>query len=520
MRKYLILLIFPFLPLYAGHKCGYSDALDHYYGIKDNQLMEGIFERVTMQNVLITPSGHFAIHYDNTGYDAVDNTDLNQNNIPDYIDSVSYYMDRAYEDEVVLLGFPFSEFDNNAGGTEVYDIYVKELLDSPYYGGTKPEGRINGPDGKLIRTSFIVIDNNYSKADKKYRTTGIDGMKITLYHEFHHSIQFQMTDNDYRVMAEMSATFMEFRFFPEILDYVQWAVDWFKKPTSLSLTNEKSADAGYTLSIFLQYTYKLFGDDVVLNIWEGISKSKSDMVSLNDILKSKGTDLSESFCDFTKWMYRTGKNSVGATYFEHAVDLPELTMFDSLTYSSSTVNLESNLLPFTFSPYRVIIPNGGSSQNDTIIVILNNTDFENGSKDRAVLSKGSYTISENSVGTKFEKLPFYFNDNSDAVYCNTTIELLGRKFVEAYPSPYVPNKSVSLYIPAPDISVLNENVEIEIYTPEMKVVFADIKQVNLHNQHYVISISDSELNGLNNGIYLFKTTVNGDSKIGKFMVKK
>lgn len=520
MKKYLLLLLLPIFNAYAGDRCAFSDALEHYHDKKSNPIMVGIFEREIMQGVVVTPTGHFAIHYDVTGFNAVSNTDNNQNNIPDYIDSVAYYMDKCYVDEVETLGFPFSDYDRNAGGTPMYDIYVKELIDSPYYGGTYPEGSVLDPDGNTIRTSFIVIDNNYSKEDRKYRTTGIDGMKITIYHEFFHSIQFQMSSVDYRVMGEMCATFMEFRFFPEILDYVQWAEDWLESPTTFSLTNAKDANSGYSLSIFLQYTYKQFGDGVILSTWQGISNFQSDMIALDNTLQNSSSSLAESFCDFTRWMYRTGKNSSGKDYFEDAIELPELTLMDNLFFNNQDVTLEAELLPFTFSPFRLIIPNSGGSRSDSIIVLLNNVDFENGKQDKNVKSKAKFIISNLNDGTLFENSGLYYKDLSDQTYCNTTMEFMGQRFAEAYPSPFIQNLNANLYIPAPDNSSVFDYAELEIYTPDMEVLIATNMKVTNNNGHHVLDLSDSDLKKLNTGVYLFKTTFNGDSKIGKFMVKK
>lgn len=523
MKKYLLLLIFPLFTSFAGDKCGFSDALDHFHGSKENHIMADIFEREIMQGVVVSTSGHFAVHYDVNGFNAVSNIDNNQNNIPDYIDSVVYYIDKAYEDEVENLGFPFTDFDKNGGGTPMYDIYVKELINSPYYGGTYPEGSVIDNEGNTVKTSFIVIDNNYSIEDRKYRTTRIEGMKITLYHEFFHSIQFQISDDVYRVMGEMSATFMEFRFFPEIQDYIQWADDWLTNPTTLSLTNEKSPDGGYSLSIFFQYTYKLFGDGIIRSTWQGISNFQSDMVSLDNTLQNSGSSLAESFCDFTKWMYRTGKNSSGKDFFEDAVSLPELTLSDEIYYNNDVVNLEADLIPFTFSPYRLIIPSTSKSRNDTIVVILNNVDFENGKNDKSVKSKALYKISNNSFGQQIGSSDLYFDDQSNVVYCNSYMMFAGQTFADAYPNPFMPGRDIShtsLFIPAPDNSKVSQNVQLEIYTPEMEVVFAKLWVVTRDNGHHVLKLSEFDIPNLNTGIYIYKSTLNGESKVGKFMVKK
>ncbi|TNE36456.1 hypothetical protein EP342_00485 [bacterium] len=490
---------------------------------KSNTIMGEIVSRETMQFTQITPSGNFAIHYDTKGYNAVENKDLNNNSIPDYIDSVSYYIDLAFQSEVIGLGFPFSPLDSNSGGTPMYDIYVKELAASPYYGLTQPEASVFSGNEFQFRSSYIVIDNDFQ--DDKYRTKGIDGLKITLFHEFNHSIQFYMTENDSPVLAEMSATFMEFRFFPEILDYLQWMKKWFDSPTTLSIANNYSADAGYGLSLFFQYTYKKYGDGIILNSWLNIVKGLNDIESLEKSLELKQSNLSEAFCEFTNWMYYTGANSRGNQYFVNASKLPELKLTDDLIFSNDNLRFEDNLPPFTFSPRRIILKNNAMSMNDTLLLFMSNADLENAKKKNSLKSLAKYSLyKENMPNTeKYDKLDYFYQDESDTNYCNTALELLGEKgirYVEAYPNPFTPKLNETIHLPAPDNSKVYEGAEVEIYTPNMVVVFAGTKEVTVHKGQLVLNVNQNEIKQLDTGFYLFKSTVNGNSTVGKFMVKK
>lgn len=524
MKKYLFLIILSSIFVAkATPKCNYSEALENFKNNKTNIVMGEIVSRENMQFTLITPSGNFAIHYDTQGYNAVNNTDDNSNSIPDYIDSVAYYIDLAYYSEVDELGFPFSSLDSNSGGTPMYDIYVKELAASPYYGLTQPEASVFSGSEFQFRSSFIVIDNDFQ--DNKYRTKGIDGLKITLFHEFNHSIQFYMTEDDSPVLAEMSATFMEFRFFPEILDYLQWLKKWFNSPTSLALANNYSADAGYSLSIFFQYTYKKFGDGIILNSWLNIAKGMNDIESLEKSLELKNSNLSAAFCEFSNWMYFTGTNSHGNDYFENASELPELKLTDDVILKNQNIEFEDDLLPFTFSPRRVILENNTMSMNDTLLLFMSNTDIANAKRKQSYKSKAKYSISNQEAidYIKYSKLDYYYKDESDSNFCNSALEFLGEKgerYVEAYPNPFTPKLNETIHLPAPDNSQVYENAEVEIYTPNMVVVYAGTKEVSVHKGQLVLNVNQNEIKPLDTGFYLFKSTVNGNSTIGKFMVKK
>lgn len=527
MKKYLLLVFitFAFSNAYSSdsHKCYYPEALDNLHNGKQNSVMTNEISREEMQQLLITKDKHFAIHYDVTGFNAVDNRDLNNNGIPDYIDSVAYYAELAYQKEVIELGFPFSEIDSMFSGTTMYDIFIKELKNTPYYGAMQPESS-SFPGNSNFRTSFMVLDNDYQET-AKFRTTGIDGLKITIFHEFHHAIQYYMTDNNYRVLAEMTSTFMEYRFFPEILDYMQWVKNWFEYPTNMSLTNENSADAGYSMALFFQYTYKKYGDGIQLELWNELTKNTKKADAFNNALLSKSGDLVNDFCEFSTWMYYTGVNSKGDEYFKNSDKLPELTFTDEIVFDQDQIDITTELIPFTFSPTRIIVQSDNKSTNDTIIVILTNTDLINARIGQSIKKSAKLLLSKNELTSSqpLSKLALYYIVDSDEVYCNPILEFEGEKgirYSNAYPNPFRLNYNESLHIPAPEKASVYDKVYLEIYTLEMEVVFTGEKEVSVHKGQLVLDLMNSEISSFGDGVYIFKAFNDNDSKIGKFMVKK
>src|SRR3972149_3832937 len=89
-------------------------------------------------------------------------------------------IDSAYNFEVDYLGYPAPPSDNGMGGDNLYDIYIINL-GGGLYGYTESEDDLGGQK----YTSFMVVDNDYAG----YYSTGINGARVTLAHEFHHSIQ-------------------------------------------------------------------------------------------------------------------------------------------------------------------------------------------------------------------------------------------------------------------------------------------------------------------------------------------
>ena len=93
----------------------------------EHQRLKLVQRRPSTQHSLLTPSGHFRVHYDTEGSDAVDPTDDDANGIPDYIDLAATVLDSTWELEVEQLGYNPPPSDNGLGGGEEYDVYVIDL---------------------------------------------------------------------------------------------------------------------------------------------------------------------------------------------------------------------------------------------------------------------------------------------------------------------------------------------------------------------------------------------------------
>lgn len=499
-----------------AQKCDFPHTF-HAYHTKESMIQNDIFTRENMQHTVVSESGLFAVHYDLSGFNAVSTVDNNNNNIPDYVDSTLYYIDLAYSSEVEMLGFEFDEYDANAGGTEMYDIYIKELANSPYYGGARPEGAVINPENEIVNTSFVVIDNDFSSEDNKYNTTGIDGLKITLFHEFFHSIQFQITRSDFRVMGEMTATFMEYRFFPEIKDYIDWASEWFESPSTMSISNSINPSDGYGMSVFFHYIYDTFGDGVVLDMWKGMGRNENDTESLDRALSARGKSLAESFCEFTEWMFRTGDNAVDGYGFRFAPDLPNLTLSNSIKYNGFEENISEQLIPFTFSPNRVI-KDKDNGNPDTLIAMIVNTDYDNAIRNRTVLANGELSVANKDVlSNNFNEIDLSYRASADPLFCYNFVELVGKEFVEAFPNPFRKNSDSEMYLPVPEGA--EDIINFDIYTVDMKLVSSGSNSVIDFENKNVIRVDDIDMNLLSAGVYIYKTESDGNVKLGKFVVQ-
>ena len=206
-----------------------------------------------MQNIYLSPQGNFYIHFDNSPrfndlgeiiYDhSPDLTDINPyDGIPDYINEVAEVADSSYR----LLNDIMNFKEGANGDDNITDIFVLDLNGSAY-GWARP---INS-----CIDSCVEIDNNYEETE--YYTNGIDAMKVTLIHEYFHTIQFA-----YRCSAginsyfyELTSTWIEDIGYPDVNDYLNWVDDYdgdyLSNPEKDISSN--SASNGYSLALFGHY---------------------------------------------------------------------------------------------------------------------------------------------------------------------------------------------------------------------------------------------------------------------------
>jgi len=182
--------------------------------------VQKVLTRVSTQKYYDSPSGHFRIHYDTSGTQAVyqPTVDVNpQNGVPDYVDRTAEIFDRVWGIEIGVdsLGYDAPAPDSIVGGgLNLYDIYMHH--ESGAYGVTYNETFNQSYLGRGGWTSYIHVDPNYDGFGYPDRT---DPMKVTAAHEFFHAIQFVYNANAGSWFLEISSTWMEDMVYNSINDY-------------------------------------------------------------------------------------------------------------------------------------------------------------------------------------------------------------------------------------------------------------------------------------------------------------
>ncbi len=496
--------------------------------------------RHIMDETYTSPSGKFLIHYDISGDHAVENVDKNENGVPDYVDSVAYYADFAYQKEVVEMGY-YSPLPEPGGTNDLYDIYLYELGKSArLYGLTQSDRSIaldEGDKGYSKYHSFIAIDNDYSPKDsisqgdklvKAYTTDGIEALKVTMVHEFHHAIQYMYGNMPMGALfAEMTSTYMEHKFFPEIKDYYQYVnylfASLYRYP--FGIDNYK---AGYAFSIFAQFLHDNYGDDVLKRAWELVDEINDKRISyveaIDMALNEINEDIETAWKNFQPYMYFTGSRAIEGQYLDDAKDLPEIDFYQQQEFSNGSSFSSGILSQMEQRCVRFMLKSQDAS-NDTLDIMMTNLDFEHS----GVISdvKSSYNLLcgfDNFPGATNEQNKNVFWKKEDPKEITYFIPYLGKGnkavFIDyAFPNPYIPRQHPNIFIPIPEISDLYNQINIVVFSSNMQEVFSGSYDFEfLDNNRVVIDISD-RAKDLQSGVYLYKISTKENDYLGKFVVK-
>ncbi len=326
-------------------------------------VLQKILSRPILQTSIVSPSGFFRVHYDQTGF-----------NRPSYIASLSAdqnaaevaeALDSVYRFEVNYLGYLSPPGDIGAGGDDKYDVYIQNQS-AGLYGYTEPESKV----GTTNWTSFIVIDNDYIG----YYSSGIDGMLVTVAHEFHHSIQvgnYSVPDpnSPYRssdvYFYEITSTSMEEFVYDTVNDYYAYMQSYFQNP-QVAMPNQN----GYNLAIWNIYICKkIFGFDLLKQQWELIPSTNA-ILSINNTILNAGSSFPGELNKFGIWTYYTNIRTIPGSYFEEAANYPLIRPTSTLTFTPPQQTADMTSSPTANNFVKFNIPNAG----DTLYAIVTNGD--------------------------------------------------------------------------------------------------------------------------------------------------
>lgn len=356
---------------------------------------------------MVTNSGYFSLHWMESGINAVPLEDISGNGYPDYIDSAAVIFDMVRDIEVNQMNYAPPPAQD---GTPVipYPVYFLALGD---YGVTVPS-YIDIPNLPGTNyTSYIKLDNNYS--DYFFPTKGLDALRITAAHEFHHAIQlgYNFRSEDLYFM-EMTSTWMEEVIFPDINDYFNYLPSLFNNVSNTRF-DLSFGTYRYGNSVYLQMLESEHGSEIVKSIWDRILVEPS-LNALKYTLEENNDSWVESLGEYGLWLYYTADRSQPGKFFSDAAHFPKVRInaMDKFVFENNfteDVSIEAvsnrylefyyvrgkiletkvsvgdsplagfrNLTPYSYSIFRPLNQPiiGEPVDSDTMTIILTNSEYE------------------------------------------------------------------------------------------------------------------------------------------------
>jgi hypothetical protein len=473
----------------------------------DQKLLESILERPQLQTSVVTPNGFFRVHYDLTGVNAL-SYDLNV--LLQALDSVFQY-------EIIYLGYPTPPSDMGEGGDDKYDIYISNL--AGLYGYTQFENKV----ANSRWTSFMVIDNDYVG----YYSTGINGARVTVAHEFHHAIQCgnyapANSNSPFRnsdiFFYELTSTAMEEFVFDDINDYYIYTPEYFSNPQRSFPLN-----SGYNLAIwniFLKEKFGIFGFETIKNQWE-LMPNHQAMEAIALGLANAQTSFQNELNDFGIWTYFTG-NRFQQGFFSEGMNYPLIqpTIISQFTppnqyfspnaYPSSNYflqinlpNLEKLVIIFTNGDFHAALNNPNQNFNFTYILY---NDSISGTR------KISENYSANFIADSLElwSIKEIYNNIVVTDLEEEALSLTDYQLSQNYPNPYNPSTKITYTIPE------RSNVSLRVFDLLGSEV-AELVNGELDPGRYEISFNASQLSS---GIYFYKIQAGSFVETKKMILMK
>ena len=269
-------------------------------------------QRPARSSSLVTASGRFRIHYDLDGRHGVDPADADESGIPDYIEEIAATMERAWNLEVVELGYRAPLEDGGVGGGNEYDVYVSDLSQSRVYGLAFPELSAD------TTPVYFELDNNFT--DPVYvQTRGLDALHVTVAHEFFHGVQFAYyAGRTGQWWQEASSTWMEEVAYPEVDDYLQYVPSVLRQPErALESGNFTAETRIYGSAIFAHFLDQRFDRDLIRSVWEemGVSNHARLVNFERAIRRWIPGGLGDAIAEYAVWNYFTGANHRPGEYY-------------------------------------------------------------------------------------------------------------------------------------------------------------------------------------------------------------
>ncbi len=454
-----------------------------------------------------TVIGRFHIFYD-VSVDSVNTPALlasDNSRIPNtakqYVDSVGRIFNDVYHIEVEQLGYDPPPFES---GETSYRVFIVNMSD---YGYTDWDVSPLNPGNSAPRyPCFVHIHNDFSP----FYTKGMNALKVTAAHEFHHVIQV----GSYGFWAnavyahELTSVWFEDVNYTDVNDYYQYLTDYFVGFSDGRSFNYDPYEGGYERCVWAHFIAKQFSINMMRKIWEEMrtktyQENTDVFLESNDaIITDSGMTLQTAFAEFTKWNYYTADRADTVKYYPEGNHYPRFQPLQTIPFNTTTTT-NGNVEPLSTSMYEF------DMQQDTITAVIANVDVNSAINRNTTQQQIDITLSSGlQTNISAENLSLW---SSFFIESSTRTDIPHLQS-NAAPNPFRLAEAPWLKLPINQDAA--KTAEVFFFTSSLQLVYSGFLSVNDEDGFRAIVVPASEVKSkLSSGIYfILAKTANSDYK--------
>jgi hypothetical protein len=554
LLKYRIIVVFLFLAVsnwalaqvvHSSQQLSADQLLQYYRSLKDpsqqgvlsNELHDGkcglgiraqvhsqwnafsALQKIELKQLMVPPStqkerviGRFKIFYDTSGSPHVPAL-LDVNNQPldstaeAYVDSVGAIFNYVYSVEVDGLGYQSPPHEQ---GESYYRIFIQDM--NYYlrrsYGLTDwdPSALNLNPSGYPPQYAcFVLVDKDY----KDYHTKGINALKVTAAHEFHHVIQvssYGFRDNEL-FAYEITSTWMEDVVYTDVNDYYYYLSNYFDgfkiDQVALSFNYSDLNHGGYERCIWAHYLAKRFSPSIMRDVWTRM-RTQTFLESTDATLVNIGSNLQTAFAEFTYWNYYTADRADTVKYYPEGNHYPRFQPLQNKRYTTGDVTVGGDVSPLSSSMYEFDL-----ASSDTLTAMIANVDVNAAELGQTLTKRVDVTLSSQALIS-----PYYELENGLKVKIvvadfllwqgffsqSSTLQYVLKRLSDIAPNPFRINNDQQLFLPVNEDEIGLS--QVYLYSSSLSLVYTAEVNVTYQNKSMVIAVSGADLKSkLSSGVY-------------------
>lgn len=240
---------------------------------------------------------HFCIHYVANTADAPPMADRDDDGTPDWVQRVQRVAERVWTTEIDDLGYRPPAPDGHRGGDSRLDVYLAQLSSKGLYGYCPAERAVRKEP--YVFSGYCVLDDDFVG----YPRGPVASLRVTMAHEFFHTVQYAYDAAEDPWLMEATATWMEDQVADGVDDNRQYLPYGQLGDPTVPLDQSPPGSAPYGDWIFFEALSTAYGVNAVRGVWRladsaGTAPDYFSTQAVDAYLQRHGTTLRDFYTRF------------------------------------------------------------------------------------------------------------------------------------------------------------------------------------------------------------------------------